>query len=156
MNLSEHFTLVEACKSQTAARLNIDNDPDAATIDRMKAVCVNILEKVRAKYGAPVTINSFYRSPRLNAEVGSKTSSQHILGEAVDFEVPGYSNDEVAEWVRDNLIFDQCIREFSKPGEPSSGWVHVSYKEGACRAECLTITASGTVAGLPDSGHPFS
>lgn len=147
-NLSEHFTLAEATKSQTAERLGIDNDPDGPTIDRMKAVAENVLEKVRSHYGVPVHVNSFYRSPRLNSEVGSKPSSQHLTGEAVDFEVPGIPNAEVAAWVRDNLTFDQCILEFYTPGKSDSGWVHVSYKANGCRAQCLTINANGTQQGL--------
>lgn len=156
MNISEHFTLTEATKSPTAERLGIDNAPDEQTIEKMKRVCTAILEPIRAHYGKAVTINSFYRSPRLNAEVGSKPGSQHVSGEAVDFEIPGIPNDDVARWVRDNLTFDQCIREFAKPGVPDSGWVHVSYKENNCRGECLTISSSGTVKGLPEPLHPFS
>jgi zinc D-Ala-D-Ala carboxypeptidase len=148
MKLSQHFTLAEATKSQTASRLGIDNAPDAETIERMKLVCENILEPVRTQFNLPVTINSFYRSPRLNAEVGSKASSQHVKGEAVDFEVPGIPNAEVAEWVRDNLDFDQCIKEFVEPAVEGSGWVHVSYVADGNRGECLTVNSSGTIRGL--------
>jgi len=148
MKLSENFTLAEATRSQTATRLGIDNTPDALTIERMKLVCENILEPIRAHFGLPVRIDSFYRSPRLNAEVGGKPSSQHVKGEAVDCEVPGVPNAEVAEWVRDNLEFDQCILEFYTPGDPSSGWVHISYVTTGARQMCLTINARGTLQGL--------
>lgn len=156
MNLSPHFTLEEACKSQRAERMGISNSPDADTLERMIAVAENILEPVRAHFGKPVIINSFYRSPEVNKAIGSKPGSQHVKGEAVDFEIPGIDNAAVARWVRDNLTFDQCILEFYKPGIPDSGWVHVSYKAEGCRKECLTVSASGTVKGLPDIGHPFS
>lgn len=148
MQLSPNFTLAEATKSQEAARRGLANTPDPATIARMKAVCAEILEPVRAHFGRPVVINSFYRSPAVNAAVGSKPGSQHEKGEAVDFEVPGVDNAVVAAWVRDNLTFDQLILEFYEPGQPSSGWVHCSYKDNACRGECLTINGSGTVRGL--------
>lgn len=148
MQLSAHFTLAESTKSQTASRLGIDNTPDEATIANMKALCEAILEPVREHYGVPVVVNSFYRSPRLNAEVGSKPGSQHVTGEAVDFEVPGVANPVLAEWCRDNLEYDQICLEFVEPGQPSSGWVHASYKAGACRAQCLTINSKGTVEGL--------
>lgn len=148
MRLSEHFSLAEACKSQTAERLGIDNTPDQVTIERMKLVCEKVLEPVRTYFARPVTVSSFYRSPRLNAEVGSKPGSQHVTGEAVDFEVPGMPNPDVAEWVQKNLLFDQCILEFHKPDVPDSGWVHVSFRDGACRKECLTVNASGTKVGI--------
>lgn len=156
MRLSQNFTLAECVKSDTAERLGLDNTPDAETIERMKAVCTNILEAARHTYGRPVMVRSFYRSPDVNAAVGSKPNSQHVSGEAVDFEIPGVPNDELARWVRDRLTFDQCILEFYKPGVPDSGWVHVSYKDGPCRKECLTVSAGGTVKGLPVQIHPFS
>lgn len=150
MDLSEHFTLAEATRSETARihRPPIDNTPPADVIARMQATAGAILEAVRAHFGVPVTINSFYRCLALNRAIGSKDNSQHVTGEAVDFEVTGVSNDAVAAWVRDNLTFDQCIREFAKPGEPSSGWVHVSFKDAGCRKECLTINEHGTFPGL--------
>ena len=148
MILSANFTLAEATKSQTALRLGIDNTPDEATVDRMKAVCDAILEPVRSHYKRPVVINSFYRGPRLNAEVGSKPSSQHVRGEAVDFEVPGIPNAEVAEWVHANLPYDQCILEYYTSGQPASGWVHASYVPEGGRRQCLTINDKGTQEGL--------
>lgn len=151
MKLSENFTLAEAVKSQAAARKGLDNTPPPAAIERMKAVAREILEPVRAHFGRPVIVNSFYRSPAVNAAVGSKPGSQHEKGEAVDFEIPGVDNAAVAAWIRDNLTFDQVILEFYTPGEPSSGWVHCSYKDAGCRAECLTINAGGRFKGLLQS-----
>lgn len=52
---------------------------------------------------------------------------QHPTGGAVDFEIPGVDNDTLFFWIRDNLEFDQLIREFPKPSVPSSGWVHGSW-----------------------------
>ena len=148
MQLSEHFTLAEATKSQEAARKGLDNTPPAEAIARMKLVAEFILEPVRKHFNKPVVINSFYRSPAVNAAVGSKPGSQHEKGEAVDFEIPGVDNAEVAEFVRDTLTYDQLILEFYTPGEPSSGWVHCSYKAAACRAQCLTVNSTGTFQGL--------
>ena len=59
--------------------------------------------------------------------VGGSSRSQHCKGEAVDIEVPGVPNAEVAQWIVDNTDFDQVILEFYTPGIPDSGWVHVSY-----------------------------
>lgn len=147
-NLSENFTLTEATKSQEATRRGLDNTPSPEIFERMQAVCEAILEPVRAHFKKPVLVNSFYRAPAVNAAIGSKDTSQHTKGEAVDFEVPGIDNDDLAKWVRDNLEFDQLIREFPQAGIPDSGWVHASYKESGRRKECLTISKSGTVKGL--------
>jgi len=52
----------------------------------------------------------------------------HPRGEAADIEIVGVSNDELYFWIRDNLSYDQLIREFPKPNDPKSGWVHVSWR----------------------------
>jgi len=154
MNLSPNFTLEEACKSQTAERLGLNNSPDSDALEAMQTLCEKVLEPIRAKFG-PVVVNSMYRAPEVNKAVGSSPGSQHVKGQAADIEVPGLPNDTLAAWIRDNLKFDQLLREFPKPGVPDSGWVHVSYRE-PCRGECLTITSAGTVKGLPEPLHPFS
>jgi hypothetical protein len=59
--------------------------------------------------------------------LGSSRSSQHITGQAVDFEVPGIPNIEVARWIIDKLAYDQLILEFYREDEPHSGWIHCSY-----------------------------
>ena len=127
MQLSDHFTLAELTKSSTAERMGIDNEPGSEVIGKLTLVCENILEPVRNHYDIPFAPNSGFRRLELNREIGSSDSSQHVAGEAVDFEVPGVSNKEVALWVRDNCRFDQLILEFYKECVPSSGWVHCSY-----------------------------
>lgn len=45
------------------------------------------LEKLRAYYGGKITINSGYRSPAYNKQVGGATNSAHLYGQAADFTV---------------------------------------------------------------------
>ena len=45
-------------------------------------------------YGQPLTINSAYRDPKKNAEVGGADNSQHIHGNAIDIDVTGKTYDE--------------------------------------------------------------
>lgn len=151
MRLSEHFTLAEFTKSQTADRHGIDNTPDDAQTERLKILCENVLEPVRVHFGKSFTPSSGFRSEELCVKIGSKTTSQHAKGEAVDFEIPGVDNKELAEWIADNLQFDQLILEYYKPGIPDSGWVHVSYKGEGNRNEVLTMTKGvGYSFGLPN------
>lgn len=150
MQLTEHFNLAEMIVSPTAKRLGLSNNPTAEHIANMKFVCEKILEPVRAHFGKPVQINSSYRSPLVNKAVGGSPTSQHSNGEAVDFEIPGISNKVVADWVADNLEFDQVILEFynAKDGT-NSGWVHASIKRnGQNRKQRLIASKSksgGTV-----------
>ena len=127
MRLSKHFSLSELTKSETAIRKGIDNTPDARATANLMGLCTHILEPVRKHYKIPFSPNSGFRSPELNAAIGSSSKSQHIRGEAADFELPGVANKEVALWVRDNCDYDQLILEFYQEGDPSSGWVHCSY-----------------------------
>ena len=127
MKLSEHFTLEEMTKSQVARRYRIDNVPGAKQIENLKKLCIHILEPVRKYYNRPISPSSGFRCVLLNRQIGSSDTSQHITGQAVDFEVPGVLNRETALWIKDELDFDQLILEFHKEGDPYSGWVHCSY-----------------------------
>jgi len=138
MKLSKNFSLAEFTKSQTALRRGIDNDPLPEHLEAAKALFEHVAQPVRDKFG-PTVVNSGYRSPDLNRAVGGSTTSQHSKGEAVDIEVPGTANYDVAKFIQDNLEFDQLILEFYTPGIPDSGWVHVSYKkDGDNRKQVLT------------------
>ena len=152
MQLSEHFKLSEFTKSETAIRKRIDNTPGPEHAQNLKTVCEKILEPVRKHFGKPVRINSGYRGAALNAAVGGSSKSQHCNGEAVDFEIDGLPNPELAKWVADNCDFDQCILEFYDPKEgPNSGWVHASYtSKGTNRKQRLTaVTVSGKTVYKP-------
>ena len=150
MQLSKHFTLEEMEKSQTATRKNIKNKAGSGEIKNLGDLCYEVLEPVRAKFDKPVTITSGYRSPELSEAIGSKSTSQHCLGEAVDMEVIGVSNLQVALWIQNNVDFDQLILEFYT-GETNSGWIHVSYKEGSNRKQVLTYDGKSYTNGLPDA-----
>ena len=140
MKLSENFTMAEFIKSDTANRLGIDNTPEGEHLENAKALFENVVQKVRDHFG-PTVINSGYRCPELNEAVRGSKTSQHCHGEAADIEVPGVANGDLAQWIVDNLDFDQVILEFYTPGEPSSGWVHVSYKaDGSNRKKALTAS----------------
>lgn len=140
MNLSTHFTLSELTKSQIASRLGIENTPSDYEISSLILVCEKILEPVREHYGIPFSPSSGYRSADLCTAIGSKPTSQHAYGEAVDFEVPSIDNRTLAIWINENLEFDQLILECYKQGEPNSGWVHCSYNDQSNRKEVLTYS----------------
>lgn len=147
IKLSEHFMLSEFTKSNTAERYNIDNSPSPEIINSLKTLSENVLEKVYAHYGK-VNISSGYRCLRLNRLVGSKDTSQHTKGQAVDMEVPGLSNHDLAVWCKSNLNFDQLIMEFTSPTDPFKGWVHCSFvDERTNRHQKLTIDKQGTRTG---------
>ncbi len=139
MMLSPHFSLRELMRSQTATRRGLDNSPGETTITKLRGLCQNVLEPVRAQFG-PFSPSSGYRCAKLNALIGGSPNSRHVLGEAADFEVLGIDNLYVAWWVRDHVDFDQVILEFHELGDPNSGWVHCSYVGmGKNRKDVLTF-----------------
>ena len=69
--------------------------------------------------------------------IGSSARSQHARAEAADFECIGVDNAELADWIHQNLPYDQLICEFYTPGEPNSGWIHCSYVSDQPRASYL-------------------
>lgn len=137
MKLSNNFSLKEMTASQTATRHGISNNPSEDHMNNLKALCENVLQKVRDHYGKVVSISSGYRSPELCVKIGSSTNSQHAKGEAADFELFGISNAEVVKWISENLDFDQMILEFHNLDEPNSGWIHCSYKSEDNRKQIL-------------------
>jgi hypothetical protein len=108
MELSRNFSLQELIKSDTAIRLDINNNPNSGQIEKLKALCENILQPVR-----------------------------DAKAEAADFECIGTDNAELADWIYANLPYDQLILEFYTPGEPNSGWIHCSYTTDKPRKQFL-------------------
>lgn len=120
--LGKYFSLKELTRSETAERLGIDNTPPPEIVENLRALVVNILDPLREARG-PITVNSGYRSPALNAAVpGSSNTSQHTKGEAADIEEDDAPIEDTLRYIRDHLPFDQLILEY-----PPNGWVHVSY-----------------------------
>jgi len=144
MKLSTNFTLSELTKSQTAIRLGIDNtSPNDTVIRNLKTLSEHVLQPVRDHFGR-VDVNSGYRCLELNRALHSKDTSQHVTGNAADIEISGVTNLTLAQWIRDNLTFDQVILEYWYPDEGgNSGWVHVSYSDRN-RKQALVINKNGT------------
>ena len=143
--ITKHFSLQEIISSGTASRLGLDNTPNEEQIENLKALCENILEPLREYYESrPIMISSGYRSPALCEKLGSSKTSQHTQGQAVDFEIPGFDNKEIATHIKNNFDFDQLISEYYEDGIPDSGWIHVSFKiDGSNRKESLIKDKSG-------------
>lgn len=157
MDLSEHFTLEEATVSQTAARQGIDNShPPQEVIDAAIKTATRI-EKVRALLGAPIHVTSWIRTPALNIALGSKTTSQHLKGEAVDFICPTYGDPaaicKLLVANADLIRYDQLILEHT--------WVHISWNSipnAIQRGQVLSLIKDGAyAAGLTDKfGTPLT
>ena len=151
MKLTNNFSLKELTQSQTALRNGLDNTPDQQQTDNLQNICEKILQPLREFYNLPVKVTSGFRSEQLATMIGSKPTSQHCKGEAVDFEIPGVDNKEVATKIKNEFTFDQLILEYYNDTDINSGWIHVSYKDGSNRKQVLTYDGKSYTNGLPDA-----
>lgn len=99
---------------------------------RLRVLARELLQPIRNHVGKPVQINSGYRCSARNAAThGSSPTSQHVLGEAADISVPGYSDAELHRlftWIayQSNLRYGQVIFEDARPTENGGSWIHIS------------------------------
>ena len=151
MKLSNNFSLKEMVASQTAERKGINNNPSEDQMNNLKLLCEKVLQPVRDHFGKVVSVSSGYRSEALCEAIGSKKTSQHAKGQAVDFEIGGVPNIKVAYWIENNCDFDQLILEYYSPDDPAAGWIHCSYNEkGSNRKQVLRYDGKKYENGLPD------
>lgn len=141
-NISKHISYKEATYSNTAKRLGISNDPSECQLHNMEIVAKMIFEPIRIHFATPIHVSSMYRSDELNKAIGGSKSSQHLAnnGTAIDIDADKYgnvTNEEIFEYIKDNMTFDQLIAESVEDGHVS--WVHVSYKAAANRNQILIM-----------------
>lgn len=159
------FTHREVARSSTADRLGIDNTPDEIVLERAELLAIECLQPIRVHYEIPYAPNSWFRCELLERAIAGSgfkgwcarnhqtyaegiesaawkqyfARKSHPRGEAADVEVPGIPNDELFAWCEANLQFDQLIREFAKPNDPMSGWVHISKRAEGNRQQAFSI-----------------
>ena len=140
MNLTPHFTLEELTHTD---HREFDNTPNEQELANLKRLALFLEDVKTALDGKPIMVNSAFRSKQVNDAVGSKDSSQHRIGCAVDIRVPGLTPDQVVRAIiASGLPYDQVIREFDR-------WTHVSVPntpEAAPRRQALIIDKAGTRA----------
>jgi hypothetical protein len=147
MQLTEHFSLAALIASETAARKNIDNNPPPEILANLYILAQG-LELVRSAVGErTILVNSGYRSPALNREIGGAEKSKHMSGLAADIVCPQFGTplDLCRAIVAAGIATDQVIHEFGK-------WCHVSFPAAGAtpKGDLLTIAsvAQGYVEGL--------
>ena len=135
MKLTEHFTLSEFVRSDTATNRNIDNTPTPEVVENLRALCRNVLEPARLAFGSPIYITSGDRGQARNKAVGGNPTSQHLRGEAADLQVRGMENlRKLYMLIKDHGVFDQLLYESNKAG---ARWIHVSYKQSGNRRQSI-------------------
>nr|DAO81135.1 MAG TPA: peptidase [Caudoviricetes sp.] len=141
--ISEHFSLRELTRSESARRAGIENVPTTAEMDNIYWTAQQ-LEKIREYVGRGIVVTSCFRSERVNKLVGGSPTSAHRFGLAADCDAIGLTSLAFAKELikmRDagKLVFDQLILEFPERGD--GAWVHIGFRRNApMRNQILTAT----------------
>lgn len=143
MKISEHLSLAEVVRSESAKRFGINNNPTEEHLANLKELAINIFEPLRKHFDTPIYVSSGYRSQGLNAKIKGSKTSQHCLGQALDldmdFSSSGITNSMIFHYIKANLDFDQLIWEFGNTSEPD--WVHVSYDKNKTKQRNQVLIA---------------
>ena len=130
--LTQHFTREEAIVTSTG----LDNTPTTEGWTTIANTATN-MEIVRAILNRlPINISSWYRSPAVNAKVGGVLSSEHAIGQAVDFTCPRFGTPfqiavELSKYTN-VLNYNQLIYEGT--------WVHISFPPDGQRGKRQLLT----------------
>ncbi len=85
---------------------------------------VMVLQSIRSRFNAAVTINSGYRTPQYNAKVGGVAHSQHCYGTAADISVKGQDPAGVAAYARSIMPDWGGVGIYAK-----KGFTHIDVRE---------------------------
>jgi len=134
--ITKHVSYAEMVQTNVKG---IDNTPNPSQLERIILLLNNVFEPLREHVGAPIKINSIFRSKKVNSAIGGSKTSQHMAdnGAAMDIDdsYGHMSNNDMAIWIKHNVDFDQII--FEKPINGKSSWIHVSYKRTGNRKQVL-------------------
>lgn len=87
---------------------------------------IKVLEKIREHFNSPVIINSGYRTPWWNTQVGGAKNSYHCKGMAADIRIKGVSTHKIAKYASEYMKnYGGVIRY--------TNFVHVDVREGYYR-----------------------
>lgn len=112
--VGQHFKVKEfACK-------------DGSQVVFIDSYLVSILDILRNEVGKPVIINSGYRTPPRNKEVGGAKYSYHMRGMAADIRINGMSAKEIANKLN-KIIPHECGIIVYK------NWVHLDVRTSKYR-----------------------
>ena len=139
---SPNFSMDELTHSDTAARHGIDNTPNDNQKENLYKLAMEMEDVRELLNNKPIYVSSGYRSLALNELLGSKKTSSHIKGLAVDFTCRqfGTPNEIVFALINSDIPYDQAIVEFDK-------WTHLSFceDEETPRRQALIINKEGTM-----------
>lgn len=142
--LSPHFSLGGLTKG--GSRMPIDQQGLTAQeiVCNLKGLAENCLEPIINLYPGMVITSGFRRPGDVPK---SSATSQHYLGQAADFIIPGFNRErhyEAIQAIQQIIPYDQLILEYSGK---NTVWIHVSFKYTANRLMAFTMRDHTKVGG---------
>jgi hypothetical protein len=134
MKISDKFTLKDVMVKGKLRSYGGFSQADM--IANMRCLAVNCLDPIRTKFPGMYFTSGF----RDYIPKGGSTTSQHMLGQAVDMKFNGMSkakyHDEIVPWIVKNVPYDQLLLEYLPGG---GHWIHISFKEKGNRYQHFTM-----------------
>lgn len=125
--ISRNFSYAEFEASPTAQAKGVRNVITSFEVrNAVKELVDRVLQPLRDKWGKPLTINSGYRCPALNALVGGAATSQHTRGEAADIAAPNpiklaqtaYDTPEIWKEIDQMIVYPTFVHFSHRRGGP--------------------------------------
>lgn len=140
-----YFSVGELCRSNTADLHKINNTPNTYQKMNLNKLIDNVLDPIRFRWGAPIYVNSGFRSGKLNELIGGSKTSFHMKGLAADITTGNPKDnrklfDLIVKMVQSGEIeIDQLINEKPTGKEENPSWIHIGYNEDNNRGQIFTL-----------------
>lgn len=136
IQLTEQYTIGMVTRSPHVVfdyplRENYGGLTIAAIACNLKNLVSNCVEPIKARFPSAIITNSFR----------PKGSGQHTKGQACDIQFKGVPPEqyyEIAQWIRDNVPFDQLLLEYKTTGTKLP-WIHISFNSQHNRSQVMTF-----------------
>lgn len=136
--MTEHFTLNEFLRSDTASRYKIDNTPNKEQLENIEFVARQ-LEIIRSYYNKPMFITSGFRTKELNKLLKGSKTSQHMQGLAVDINLKSKNENKIFFNLVNKLIKENQIKVYQIIDEYDYKWVHIGFSKTNPKGQILHL-----------------
>ena len=136
--MTEHFTLNEFLRSDTASRYKIDNTPNKEQLENIEFVAIQ-LEIIRSYYNKPIIITSGFRTKELNTLLKGSKTSQHMQGLAVDINLKSKEENKIFFNLVNKLIQEKKIKVYQLIDEYNYKWVHIGFSQTNPKGQILHL-----------------
>lgn len=133
IKISDFFTIGNICNAAVSqSRIRAFNGNTVYDVAcNMKALAQQCLDPIKNQFPTMVITSGF----RDFIPEGGALNSQHLYGQAVDLQFPGFSRlqyFDIAAYIKNNISFDQMLLEYKTTGTKLP-WIHISFNRNGNR-----------------------